>query len=428
MLPGTCAVPKPTWSHQRRRPELVSPAPSPHRGPPSPLAPTPPSKHKTLLRVQTSDVQPHGQAHRHTRGHPRQVRQPAGASSSARATARAPTRERPGPEEGTAGRGSGETETERDEGSETGSQDGERADADADADRQTDTSAQAHPGRESQREGDTERPTERRKAGDGQGTGDGIPSETDTLAQTVTHRRERPVRKGGGVSLGPGEPRLDAVPWGWQSPVGTPRLPRSRGLKGPLRLGSLRRDPAPAPRPEGECGRERACECVGGRRWGRVDWGGRVDTHSGGGRVWRPGLWKPVRSSCCLSLSPSFSVSLTCGFRLLTCLGCGGCVCVWGGGREGVCVCVCVCVCVVRPRLRETARLPARVRLGVGLGPRPRPELPEACQGSPRQRPPRLRPRRSSGFLDAERKPRGWRAARRQPRSAAGVGRPGHPT
>ena len=72
------------------------------------------------------------------------------------------------------------------------------------------------------------------------------------------------------------------------------------------------------------------------------------------------------------------------------------CVCV------SLCVCVCVRECVVRPRLRETARLPARVRLGVGLGPRPRPELPEDCQGSPRQRPPRLRPRSSSGFLDAE--------------------------
>ena len=45
---------------------------------------------------------------------------------------------------------------------------------------------------------------------------------------------------------------LDAVPWGWRSPVGTPRLPQSRGLKGPLRPGYLRRDPAPTPRPEGE--------------------------------------------------------------------------------------------------------------------------------------------------------------------------------
>ena len=149
-------------------------------------------------------------------------------------------------------------------------------------DRQTRARRHTQGGRARETETQSDRPTARRKAGDGQGTGDGIPSETDTLAQTVTQRRERPVRKGGGVSLGPGEPRLDALPWGWQSPVGTPRLPRSRGLKGPLRLGSLRRDPAPAPRPEGECGRECACECVGGRRWGRVDWGG-----PGGYPQWR---------------------------------------------------------------------------------------------------------------------------------------------
>ena len=127
--------------------------------------------------------------------------------------------------------------------------------------------------------------------------------------------------------------------------------------------------------------------------------------------MWRPGLWKSVWSSCCLSLSPSFSVSLTCGLRLLTFLG-GGCVCV--------CVCVCVseccgCVSVLCARLQETQRLPARmplvVGLGPGLGPGPRPEVPEACQGSPRQRappppppthPPPPRPRRSSGFLEAE--------------------------
>ena len=199
-------------------------------------------------------------------------------------------------------------------------------------DRQTDTSAQAHPGRESQTEGDTERPTERRKAGDGQGTGDGIPSETDTLAQTVTHRRERPVRKGGGVSLGPGEPRLDAVPWGWQSPVGTPRLPRSRGLQGPLRLGSLRRDPAPAPRPEGECGRERACECVGGRRWGRVDWGG-----PGGYPQWRrEGVAAGALEACAvLLLSLSLSLFLRLPYLWFPALDLSGLrgVCLCLGGR-----------------------------------------------------------------------------------------------
>ena len=39
------------------------------------------------------------------------------------------------------------------------------------------------------------------------------------------------------------------------------------------------------------------------------------------------------------SLFPSFSVSLTCGFQLLTCLGGGAC-----------CVCVYVCVCTSKPK------------------------------------------------------------------------------
>ena len=55
-------------------------------------------------------------------------------------------------------------------------------------------------------------------------------------------------------------PRLDVVPCGWQLPVGSPRFLRRRGLKGPLRLGYLRQDPAPAPSPEGEC--VRVCVCV----------------------------------------------------------------------------------------------------------------------------------------------------------------------
>ena len=91
-------------------------------------------------------------------------------------------------------------------------------------------------------------------------------------------------------------------------------------------------------------------ECVCGRRWGRVDWGaGWTPTMKGGGCGGRGfgSLCGPL--AVCLSLSASFSVSLTCGFRLLTCLGCGGVsVFAVGGvwGREGVCVRVCVCVCV----------------------------------------------------------------------------------
>ena len=161
--------------------------------------------------------------------------------------------------------------------------------------------------------------------GDRKGREDGLRSETDTLAQTVTHLRGRPrgsssFPKGGGVSLGPGPAgRLKAVPWGWRSPVETPRLPR---LQGPVRLGYLKWDPAPAPRPEGECVRECVSVSVGeggvGSTWGRMD------TQSGGGRVWTPPAWEAC-VVLLLSLSPSFSVSLTCGFQLLNCLGGGGC-------------------------------------------------------------------------------------------------------
>ena len=105
-------------------------------------------------------------------------------------------------------------------------------------------------------------------------------------------------------------PRLDAVPWGWRSPVGTPRLPRSRGLKGPLRPGYLRRDPAPTPRPEGEC--VRVCVSVSVGEGGVGSTWGRVDTQSGGGGCGGRGLGS--LRVLLLSLSPSFSVSLTCGF------------------------------------------------------------------------------------------------------------------
>ena len=61
---------------------------------------------------------------------------------------------------------------------------------------------------------------------------------------------------------------------------------------------------------------------------------GRADTQSGAGR---PGVGKPV-GPLAVSLSPSFSVSLTCDFQLLTSLGGGVCMCV--------CLYLCVCVCV----------------------------------------------------------------------------------
>ena len=61
---------------------------------------------------------------------------------------------------------------------------------------------------------------------------------------------------------------------------------------------------------------------------------GRADTQSGAGR---PGVGKPV-GPLAVSLSPSFSVSLTCDFQLLTSLGGGVCMCVveWRGGVKDV--------------------------------------------------------------------------------------------
>ena len=243
----------------------------------------------------------HTDRHTDTRRHPRHGRQPAGASAAARATAIAPV----------GGRGSGETETERDEGSETHSQDGARQ-MQTETDRQTDTSAQAHTGRERQREGDTERLTERRRAGDGQGTGDGIRSEIDTLAQTVTHLRERPCGrssfpKGGGVSLGPAGPGWTQCPGAGNHPWGPPDFLASEVSKVPFGLATYGETQPPPPGQRvsaGEC----VCECVGGRRWGLVDWGP-GGTQNGGDRVWRPGVWKSVWSSCCLSLSLPLSPS-----------------------------------------------------------------------------------------------------------------------
>ena len=103
-----------------------------------------------------------------------------------------------------------------------------------DTDRQTDrrmrtrvhTHTHTHTHREAETDGDTERVTERQQTGDRQGREDGIGSETDTLAQPVTHLRGRPrgrssFPKGGGVSLGPGPgwtrcPGAGGHPWGPQ--------------------------------------------------------------------------------------------------------------------------------------------------------------------------------------------------------------------
>ena len=127
----------------------------------------------------------------------------------------------------------------------------------------------AHTGREKQRQGDTERLTERRKTGDRHGREDGVRSDRHTGTDRDTPQREALWKK----QLPQGRGRQ---PWARRAPagrgalglavtLGSPRLPLSRGLKGPIRLGYLRQDSAPTPRPEGECVRVRVCECVGGR-------------------------------------------------------------------------------------------------------------------------------------------------------------------
>ena len=101
-----------------------------------------------------------------------------------------------------------------------------------DTDRQTDACARVHThthththtqgGRDRWRHRASDRETANRR----QGREDGIGSETDTLAQPVTHLRGRPrgrssFPKGGGVSLGPGPgwtrcPGAGGHPWGPQ--------------------------------------------------------------------------------------------------------------------------------------------------------------------------------------------------------------------
>ena len=105
--------------------------------------------------------------------------------------------------------------------------------------------------------------------------------------------------------------------------------------------------------------------------------GGRVDTQKGGG-VGRSGM-----GSLCdpLDASLSLSVSDTWGFWLLRAISEAGCVCVY------LCLCalrVCACACTHK-HARSCVRMGLGLRvwlvMGQPLG------LPEACQGSLRQRP-----------------------------------------
>ena len=101
-----------------------------------------------------------------------------------------------------------------------------------DTDRQTDACARVHTHThththtQGSRDRWRHRASDRETANRRQGREDGIGSETDTLAQPVTHLRGRPrgrssFPKGGGVSLGPGPgwtrcPGAGGHPWGPQ--------------------------------------------------------------------------------------------------------------------------------------------------------------------------------------------------------------------
>ena len=99
-----------------------------------------------------------------------------------------------------------------------------------------------------------------------------------------------------------------------------------------------------------------------------------------------------------------------------------------------LCVCVsecCGCVSVLCARLQETQRLPARmplvVGLGPGLGPGPRPEVPEACQGSPRQRAPPPPPALAGPLVSWKPNAEGLAGRAEATQVCSGSRGPGHP-
>ena len=222
-------MPKPSGSHGG----AVHPSASvpPLRPTEDPLAPTPPAKHTTFLREQTSDRQAHGQAHRQETGGRRKL-----VSQSHRIC------ERPGPEERTGGRVSGETEAEREEGSETDSKTARGRYRQTD--RRTCTRAHvcAHTHTHTHREAETERGRHRasdRETANGRQTGErGWHRIRDRHTGTACDAPQREARgrssfpKGGGVSLGPapaghgalglavtrGDPKTSSKPRSQRSP------------------------------------------------------------------------------------------------------------------------------------------------------------------------------------------------------------------
>ena len=188
-----------------------------------------------------SQRQAHGQTHRHSHA-PTRRETAAGASSSARAIA--PVRGQGQRNERMGGWLSGETEAERDEGSETHSKTvrGRYRQTDRDTCTQSHTHTHTHTGRQRQREGD--RASDRETA-NGRQTGERgwhLTQDRHTGTDCEPPQREAARKK----QLPQGRGRQPWVDPGWMArrgalglavTVGTPRLPRSRGLKGPLPLG-----------------------------------------------------------------------------------------------------------------------------------------------------------------------------------------------
>ena len=250
----------------------------------------------------------HTDRHTDTRTHPRQVRQPAGASSSTRARVLAPVRGR-GQRKGRETQRQKETKVHR----------RTRRLREGDAGRQTcpraHTYTHTHTERHRWRGRNTERLTEnwrrtRERAWH-------PIRDRHTGADLDTSQREAMQKKQ--LLQGRGSQPWARPQRGWQLPVGSPRLFHSRGLKGSLRLCYLRQDLAPTPWPEGEC--------VGGRGCGRptgARWIPRKEGAGCGGRGWE----------ACVVLLLSVSLFLHLpylGFQALDL-----------SGWQDVCVCVCV--------------------------------------------------------------------------------------